>query len=97
MTVEECINEYETELACQEYPYGMWIKENEGAKLFTKKEYDFDLSIDDMIAEWNQMAHEHYANRIDFKPYAREMLELLKEKGISEDALSKINTKVFSI
>lgn len=40
MTVEECINEYETELACQEDPYGMWIKENEGAKLFTKKEYD---------------------------------------------------------
>lgn len=50
--------------------------------IFTKKEYDFDLSIDDMIAEWNQMAHEHYANRIDFKPYARQMLELLKEKGI---------------
>lgn len=50
--------------------------------VYTKETYGFDISIEDMIEEWNQMAHEQYSKSIDFKPYAKEFLELLKAKGI---------------
>jgi len=49
--------------------------------IFTKENYGFDISIDYMIDEWNQMAYEQYANRIEFKPFAKNFLISLKEKG----------------
>lgn len=48
----------------------------------TKEYYGFDMSVEAMMAEWNEMAKIAYSEEIKFKPYAKEALFLLKQKGI---------------
>ena len=50
--------------------------------VYTKEHYGFEDTIEGMIDEWNQMAHEQYAKHITFKPGVRDFLLSLKEKGI---------------
>ena len=50
--------------------------------VYTKENYGFDISVEAMIDEWNEMAKIAYGKEIKFKPYAYEALLLLKEKGI---------------
>ncbi len=49
---------------------------------YTKEHFGFDVTIEEMMDEWNEMAKILYEEEIGFKPYAREALELLKSKGI---------------
>lgn len=50
--------------------------------IYTKEHYGFESSVDEMVAEWNEMAYEHYAKNIKYKPYAEEFLNSLKQKGM---------------
>lgn len=50
--------------------------------IFTKEEYGLEDSVESILNEWHQMAVEAYRNDIQLKPYARELLELLKANGL---------------
>lgn len=50
--------------------------------IYTKEKYGFESSVEEMVAEWNDMAYEHYANNIKYKPYAEGFLNKLKGMGI---------------
>lgn len=58
---------------------GMSIRETAE---YTKNTYGFSDSIEDMIHEWNQMAEEYYANKIQFKPHVEDFFGFLKKRGI---------------
>lgn len=49
---------------------------------YIKKHYQFDEAIEAMMDEVNQMVKENYQGRIQGKPFVKEFLESLKNKGI---------------
>lgn len=49
--------------------------------VFTHNEYGIDLSVDDMMKLWNDMAYYHYSSDIDVKSGVNEFLQVLKNKG----------------
>ena len=66
---------------------GTYQSEIEGMSMYetavyTKNTYGFEDSIEDIIAEWNQMAEDYYSSRIKFKPHVEEFFLFLKKKGI---------------
>ena len=49
---------------------------------YTIGRFGLSETPDDLIAEWSDMALDAYRNRIGLKPYAKEYLLFLKEKGV---------------
>ena len=49
---------------------------------YTKETFGFEDSIEDMMQEWNDMAHEHYKHRIPLKPNVLKFMQRLKSNGI---------------
>jgi HAD superfamily hydrolase (TIGR01509 family) len=62
------------------------------AKYF-KERFNLPESIEEILAEWDEMAYYEYANNIKLKPGAREFLERLKKRGI-RIALATSNSKL---
>lgn len=58
---------------------GMAFKET---AVYFKNTFDIPLSLDEIMATWNEMAYHKYAYEIGFKPGALEFLKYLKEKNI---------------
>ena len=52
------------------------------AAKYTKETYFPDENEEDIIKEWVEMVKEEYLNAIELKPYARDILDLLKEKNV---------------
>lgn len=50
---------------------------------YTIERFHLPEEPEDIMAEWNQMAKESYANRIQIKPGTKELLESLKEQGVT--------------
>ncbi len=48
---------------------------------FTKDYYHLDMSVDEILQEWNDQAFYAYANTIELKPYVRTYLDQCKENG----------------
>lgn len=53
----------------------------EAAK-YTIQRFDLNEKAEDIIEEWNQMSIDAYSYNVALKPYAKEYLLSLKEKGI---------------
>ena len=49
---------------------------------YTKETFGFEDSIEDMMQEWNDMAHEHYKHHIPLKPDVLKFMQRLKSNGI---------------
>lgn len=49
---------------------------------YFKDRFDIKDSIEDIKAEWNDMALDLYTNKIELKPYVLDMLEHFKSKGL---------------
>lgn len=54
----------------------------EETAIYTKKRFEFDDTIEDIIKEWYDMALDAYSNRIMLKPGAGKYLEFLKKRGV---------------
>ncbi len=54
---------------------------NDAAK-FTKEEYGFSESVDEIMAEWYDMAVNEYSFNVKPKPFAKEYIEYIKENGV---------------
>ena len=50
---------------------------------YTKKRFDLSLSPEEIVACWQDMALEHYANHLSLKPGTLELLESIHRKGES--------------
>lgn len=48
---------------------------------YTKERFDLPLSVHEIVTCWQDMAQEHYANRLPLKSGAKELLEHLRCKG----------------
>ncbi len=48
---------------------------------YTKDRFNLPLSVQEIVACWQDMAREHYANHLPLKPGAKELLETLYRKG----------------
>ena len=64
--------------------------------VFTKNEYGFEDSVEEMMNHWNEMAKEAYSEQIGFKPNAREAILLLKSKGIKLGVATSNSGYLFS-
>lgn len=49
---------------------------------YFKKRFEIPMTLDQIMECWNEMAIDKYENQVPFKPYAREFLLLLKDRGI---------------
>lgn len=49
--------------------------------VFTKERFRLSMSIDQIVARWQEMAREHYAGRLPLKPGAWELLNELVRRG----------------
>ncbi|MCR4651415.1 MAG: HAD family phosphatase [Lachnospiraceae bacterium] len=63
---------------------------------YTKEKYGFTQSPEEMIDEWNEMAYEHYATMIDFKPGADAFLNKLKSMGLKIGIATSNSRYLFS-
>ncbi len=54
-----------------------------GAAHYTKDTYGIEESIEEIIAEWQETAKKEYSENVKLKPYAKEFILSLKEKGVS--------------
>ncbi len=50
--------------------------------VFTKNEYGFSDSVEDIIKEWQEGALREYETNVILKPFAAEYIRILKNKGI---------------
>lgn len=50
--------------------------------IFTKNEYGFSDSVEDIMAEWLSGALEEYRSNVKLKPFAAEYIRSLKNKGV---------------
>lgn len=53
-----------------------------GTAEYFKERFNLPESVEEIKAEWNDMADDFYSNKIDLKEGVREILELFKEKGL---------------
>lgn len=50
--------------------------------VYTKEKYNLPETVEDIMAEWNVHALEEYANNVRLKPYAREYIASIKNRGM---------------
>ena len=50
--------------------------------VYFKETFQLPESLDEIKAEWNRMAYEKYRYQVPMKPYAREFLDELAQRGI---------------
>ncbi len=65
----------------------VYPKEIEGLSVvdvakYTKSHYPFPRSVEEMLDDWNKMAHQHYSSEVEFKKGAKEFLLWCKKNGI---------------
>ncbi len=70
---------------------GMEIPENYSQKIssmsfneaacFTKKEYNFFESVEEIMNEWYDMAVEEYSHNVELKPFAKDFFKYVAGKG----------------
>ena len=48
---------------------------------YTKDRFHLPLSVQEIVACWQEMAQDHYANHLPLKPGAKELLDTLAKKG----------------
>lgn len=63
--------------------------------VFTIKEYEFDTTIEEMLAKWDEMAFDVYSNKVMLKECVPELLHFLK-KGNYKIGLATSNSKKLS-
>lgn len=51
------------------------------AAIYVKERYSFPESVEEIKKEWVDLGYDLYVNQVKPKPFARECLELAKEKG----------------
>lgn len=54
----------------------------ETAAVYTKQKFDLSESVEEIMQEWLDMAHEEYACNVPSKPYAYVLLKKLRQRGI---------------
>lgn len=65
----------------------------EETAMYFKDKFDLKDSVQDIMNEWNNLAYEEYSTNVALKPYAKEYLTMLKNKGI-KIALATSNCKM---
>lgn len=50
--------------------------------LYTIERFGLPISVEELLEEWNAMAAHAYGHTVPLKPYAREFLAAVKERGI---------------
>lgn len=66
----------------------------EGA-IFTKNEYGFEESIEEIMAQWNELAQKEYEEKVDLKPYVKEYIMYLKKKNIKMSVATATNPEYY--
>ncbi|MGN0907346.1 MAG: HAD family hydrolase [Bullifex sp.] len=65
-----------------EYSKAVTAMEIRETARYTIDLFGLDETVDDVIAEWHEMAVREYAEHVSLKPYAKELLASLKAHGI---------------
>ncbi len=52
------------------------------AAIYTKTRFSLPESVEEMVGIWHGMVREEYALRVELKPHAKELLELLFSRGV---------------
>lgn len=63
---------------------------------YVDKFFDFPLTVDEMIDEWNAMAYIHYASMVGYKDGAKEFLEWCKEHNIKTGVATSNSTYLYN-
>ncbi len=50
--------------------------------VYFKERFGLEEEVDEIMEEWDEMAHYHYANKIELKPGVKEYLETLKNTDV---------------
>jgi len=53
-----------------------------GAAQYTKDRFDLHMSVEEIAAEWTDIARDQYANHVQLKSGARELLRALKARNV---------------
>ena len=54
----------------------------ETAAEYTRSTYGLDESVEEIVQTWLDMARHEYANNVRLKPYTKEYLDFLKQRGV---------------
>lgn len=49
---------------------------------YTKERFNFNIEVDEMLEIWHSMAVDEYRNNVVLKPFAKQYIEKLKNKGV---------------
>lgn len=66
----------------QDYMQSMKLHNFESGALYTMERFGLSEKPEDIVKEWFQMAIEEYTYHIQMKPYAKTVLEKLKDRGM---------------
>ncbi|MCD8215589.1 MAG: HAD family phosphatase [Clostridiales bacterium] len=62
---------------------------------FTKREYNISENVEEIMAEWNNMAEREYAERVKLKEGAADFLKLLRSKNIKTGIATANTAELF--
>lgn len=65
------------------------------AAKYTINRFQLQEKEEDIVAEWQELAKEAYAEQVKLKPYAKEYLEMLKKQNVSLAAATASDSALF--
>ena len=74
----------------EDYPRSISGKSYLGAARYTKERFGLDASVEEIAAEWTEIAREQYAFSVRLKPGAKKLLENLKAQGVRLAAVTTL-------
>lgn len=78
------------------YMKAITSKTFEAAAKYTIEQFGLHESLEDIVQEWLGMAIDIYKHEVQLKPYVKEYIFSLKEKGIKIAAATSSDTQLFS-
>ena len=67
----------------------------EDVAIYTIERFGLKATKEEVMAEWDAMAHEAYAHKVELKPGTRELLEWLKKEGIPAGIATSNSASLF--
>ena len=67
----------------------------EDVAIYTIERFGLKATKEEVMAEWDAMAHEAYAHKVELKPGTKELLEWLKKEGIPAGIATSNSASLF--
>ena len=62
---------------------------------YTIERFSLTASVEEVLAQWNRMAKDAYANEVELKPGTKELLQYLQERGIPAGIATSNSVSLF--